>query len=52
MTRSDAAGPAPLTLDEFDAASNHPYSCRCDLCKRWWAEVGPEDDDDMAEESP
>lgn len=43
--RRKDAGVSALTIDEFDRASNHPYECRCELCQRWWAEVGPEDDD-------
>ena len=35
----------PDELKRFDQASNHPYSCGCDLCKEWWAAVPPEDDD-------
>ena len=38
-----------LSTEQFDKASNHAYECRCDLCKQWWAEVGPEDDDDDIE---
>lgn len=22
--------------------SDHPYQCRCALCLKWWATVGPE----------
>lgn len=32
-----------MILEEFDAASNHPYECKCDLCKRWWAELPEEE---------
>lgn len=35
----------PQELSEFDEASSHPYECKCDLCKKWWASVPPEDDD-------
>ena len=28
--------------DDFIAASNHPYGCRCDICKKWWADMGTE----------
>lgn len=37
----------PLTPEDqakFDQASEHPYECKCDLCKLWWANVPPEDD--------
>jgi hypothetical protein len=30
----------------LDAASNHPYECKCKLCKEWWAACGPEMEDD------
>jgi len=33
-------------LANFDAASNHPYECKCKLCKEWWAACGPEMEDD------
>ena len=39
----------PLTPKDqatFDEASEHPYECRCEACKLWWANVPPEDDDD------
>jgi len=28
--------------DDFIAASDHPYGCRCDTCKKWWADMGTE----------
>ena len=28
----------------FDAASNHPYECKCELCKEWWEKMGPEEE--------
>lgn len=33
-------------LARFDAASNHPYTCRCPICLEWWTQVPPEDDDE------
>lgn len=33
-------------LSRFDEASNHPYECKCELCKEWWASVPPEEDED------
>ena len=24
------------------AGNGHPYECRCDGCREWWATVGPE----------
>jgi len=42
----EALGPIdPAQLKRFDEASNHPYECRCDLCKEWWSLVPPEDED-------
>lgn len=41
---------APEELARFDAASNHPYSCRCELCKEWWKACGPEMEDDETED--
>lgn len=28
---------------DFVVASDHPYTCTCDLCREWWRKVGPED---------
>lgn len=33
-------------LANFDAASNHPYECKCKLCRDWWKACGPEMEDD------
>ena len=41
----------PEQLARFDAASNHPYECGCELCKEWWAQMPPEDDD-IEDDSP
>ena len=30
----------------FIAASEHPYSCKCYLCKSWWRYMGPDPDSD------
>ena len=38
----------PLTPKEqaiFDEATEHPYKCRCEKCKLWWANVPSEDED-------
>lgn len=32
----------PEELKRFDEASNHPYACRCAICKEWWRLMGPE----------
>lgn len=39
-------------LDRFDEASNHPYECRCELCKEWWAQVPPEDEEIGDDDAP
>ena len=32
-------------LAEFEEASNHPYECECDLCKKWWwVLIGPKEE--------
>ncbi len=38
----------PEQLKRFDEASNHPYECKCDICKEWRSLVPPEDDDEDA----
>lgn len=38
--------PQPVISKKFTAASNHPYQCRCGICLTWWAQVGPEPDED------
>lgn len=35
----------PEQLKRFDEASEHPYECRCKLCKEWWKAVPPEDNE-------
>jgi hypothetical protein len=35
----------PEQLKRFDEASNHPYECKCKICKEWWSLVPPEDDE-------
>ena len=38
----EPTGPiTPRERDVLDAASNHSYLCRCDLCLAWWALMGP-----------
>lgn len=37
----------PEELKRFDEASNHPYECKCAICKEWWERVGPEEDDGL-----
>lgn len=29
---------------DFMAASDHPYDCKCDICKGWWKSMGPDPD--------
>ncbi len=40
-----ATGLTPEQLKRFDEASNHPYECKCKICKEWWELVGPEKDE-------
>ena len=28
--------------DNFVAASDHNYRCKCDACREWWLTMGPE----------
>lgn len=42
----------PEELKRFDEASNHPYECKCALCKAWWAQVPPEDDSMDDDDAP
>jgi hypothetical protein len=30
-------------LDDLIDGSDHPYTCRCAVCLRWWVSVGPEE---------
>lgn len=32
-------------LEKFDQATEHPESCRCEICKQWWDLVPPVEDD-------
>jgi hypothetical protein len=32
----------PEELKRFDEASNHPYECKCDICKEWWEQMPKE----------
>ena len=29
---------------EFADASDHPYTCRCHICRNWWLSMGPDPD--------
>lgn len=33
-----------LIESDFMEASNHPGSCRCDICLEWWVQMGPDED--------
>ena len=37
-----------MSTEDFDKASNHPYECKCELCKQWWAEVPAEEEEDAS----
>ena len=30
----------------FIEASDHSYFCRCDGCKEWWRQMGPDPEDE------
>lgn len=32
-------------LARFNAASNHPYECQCELCQEWWSLMPREEDE-------
>jgi hypothetical protein len=38
----------PMSIEDFDTASSHPYLCKCSLCEQWWQLVGPEDEDQLS----
>lgn len=40
----------PEQQAKFNEASEHPYECRCDVCKLWWANVPPEVDHDEGDD--
>lgn len=42
----------PEELKRFDEASNHPYECKCAICKEWWKLVGPERDEAEDDDAP
>lgn len=29
--------------DILDAGSAHPRDCKCEICRKWWKLMGPED---------
>lgn len=30
--------------EDFAQASDHPYTCRCAKCWRWWKTIGPDEE--------
>lgn len=42
VKRKLGAALPPETVKVLDEGSEHRYSCRCETCRRWWKEVGPE----------
>lgn len=40
---ADILGIDTETKAVLDAGSDHVFSCRCEVCRRWWAAMGPED---------
>ena len=43
ISEEDANDPNRLCLPCFDAASDHPYKCKCGLCKKWHALIPEEE---------
>lgn len=37
-------GLSKLVGDDFREATEHPGTCRCELCLQWWATISPNDD--------
>ncbi len=31
---------------EFVVSCEHPYDCRCDSCRQWWRDMGPDPETD------
>lgn len=43
-SEEEANGPNRLCLTCFDKAADHAYSCRCNLCQKYWPLLPPEED--------
>lgn len=37
---------AQVVGSDFVAASDHPYTCRCDICLAWWVKMADAKDDE------
>lgn len=35
-----------LVDKEFMEATSHPGHCRCDICLKWWVQMGPDEGPD------
>ncbi len=31
----------------LDEGSNHPFSCKCETCRKWWIAMGPQNQEDV-----
>lgn len=50
--RDNLAASLGITPEEqisLDAGSNHPFTCRCETCRKWWVLCGPENEDEADE---
>ena len=43
----DAFAEAVGIEQDFVDSCEHPYNCTCHKCLKWWATIGPEDEEDM-----
>lgn len=32
--------------EDFANSCDHPYDCKCDSCRQWWRDMGPDPDTD------
>ena len=42
VKRKLGAALPPEVVKILDEGSEHPFSCKCEICKKWWIEMGPE----------
>lgn len=49
---AEALGISPRERDVLLDGSEHPYGCRCDTCLDWWAQMGPDEDDEFGPFAP
>lgn len=41
-----------VNVNILDVGSNHPYTCKCEVCLKWWIQVGPEIEEEDEEGNP